>query len=88
MGNPMIGEIEPNEMGGTMGVILSELEQGFDFLIDDAYLGSDYNLEITEVKQTIEVNLSNAAAVGVYEVLRQHDFPDQKYVGSMSENNG
>ena len=32
-----------------------------DFLIDDAYLGSDYNLEITEVKQTIEVNLSNAA---------------------------
>ena len=32
-----------------------------DFLIDDVYLGSDYNLEITEVKQTVEVNLSNAA---------------------------
>ena len=32
-----------------------------DFLIDDAYLGADYNLEIIEVKQTVKVNLSNAA---------------------------
>ena len=33
------------------------------------------------------LNLSNAAAVGVYEVLRQHDFPDQKYNGSLSCDN-
>ena len=32
-----------------------------DFLIDDAYLSTDYNLTITEVKKTVEVNLSNAA---------------------------
>lgn len=33
------------------------------------------------------LNLSNAAAVGVYEVLRQHDFPDQKYEGSLAPKN-
>ena len=29
------------------------------------------------------LNLSNAVAVGVYEALRQHDFPDQKYTGKL-----
>ena len=38
-----------------------------DFLIDDAYLSTDYNLTITEVKKTVEVNLSNAADETVVE---------------------
>ena len=33
------------------------------------------------------LNLSNAVAVGVYEVLRQWDFPDLQHFGKMNEGN-